>query len=63
MNLIEVGTHFKRKVTPLNKELFEGAEIILDKVDIKACNHMGWYGIGNFIDWLEENYDITKKEP
>jgi hypothetical protein len=25
-------------------------------------SHMGWTGIGNYIDWLEANYNIVEKK-
>ena len=49
----------------LNKELFLNAKLVIHKSDKKydkfGFYHMGWYDVGKYIDWLEENYNITKK--
>jgi hypothetical protein len=58
--MIKVGDHEPREVSQLNHELFTKAE------DILGCSqhqsHIGWSGVGNFIDWLEENYTLERKE-
>ncbi len=58
--LIQVGNMEKKKVTPLNRELYLAAERLLEA----ECyiHRIGWVGVGAFIDWLEENYDIVKKK-
>lgn len=58
--MIEVGMTEKKMVTKLNHELYNSA------VDIMGENtgngwHIGWIGVGAFIDWLEANYEIKKK--
>lgn len=62
--LIEVGTEDKRKVSPLNKELYDFAsDVLYDSADNKEgmAWHVGSKDIGNFIDELEKRYDITPK--
>lgn len=63
--LIEVGKTDKRKVTPLNKELYDFASGVLynsaNNKEGGAC-HIGCKDIGNFIDELEKRYDITPKQ-
>ncbi|AZU97843.1 hypothetical protein [Vibrio phage LP.2] len=59
MKKLEVGHFEKKKVTPLNKELYLKAVDILE--DSQHLSHIGWSGVGKFVDWLEENYNISKK--
>ncbi|AUR82290.1 hypothetical protein NVP1022O_78 [Vibrio phage 1.022.O._10N.286.45.A10] len=62
--LIEVGKKDKRKVSPLNKELYDFASYTLyESADNKKGHpwHVGSEDIGNFIDELEKRYDITPK--
>ena len=54
---IKVGKYEPRVVSELNHELFEAA-----KCWEPYSKHIGWSDIGNFIDYLEENYDIKIKE-
>ena len=58
---IKVGNHEKKEVSELNHTLYKKAEEILDSETYNAY-HIGWYGVGLFIDWLESNYELTKKE-
>ena len=61
-NKIEVGTHEKKAVTPLNRALYlQAKDITMDEKN-QWCSHIGLIGIGIFIDWLEENYELVKKE-
>lgn len=48
----------------LNKELFSsGRKIMEDKIQSpQGGSYIGWYGFSSFIDFIEENYDIKKKE-
>lgn len=55
---ITVGTYERKEVTKLNNKLFIAAKDILD--DRQHLSHIGWSGVGYFIDWLEENYDLTE---
>lgn len=57
---ISVGGHEKREVSPLNHELFNKAKDILE--NDTHLGHIGWSGLGNFICWLEDSYEITKKK-
>jgi len=56
-----VGDKDKREVSALNNELFTRAGEILEQGVDDNRWHIGWQGIGNFIDWLEANYTIEKK--
>jgi hypothetical protein len=56
----QVGTHEKKEVSDLNNTLYLKAEEILE--DNLQLHHIGWSGVGKFIDYLEANYNITKKE-
>ena len=61
--LIKVGEndYSTRHVTELNHELFTNARAIITTKDDLAGYGIGWKGIGDFIDWLEKNYTITKR--
>ncbi len=64
LQLIEVGETDKRKVSPLNKELYDFAsDALYESADTKEgmAWHVGSKDIGNFIDELEKRYDITPK--
>ena len=58
--MIEVGNYEKRMVTELNQEIFHKAKNIMEE----GCNlsHIGWTGLGDLVDWLEENYTLEKKD-
>ena len=69
--LIEVGKKDKRKVTPLNKELYDLAqEVMLEKSETSGieyarhghCYHIGFRDVSEFINELEKRYDITPKQ-
>ncbi|AUR83996.1 hypothetical protein NVP1046O_71 [Vibrio phage 1.046.O._10N.286.52.E3] len=63
--LIEVGKKDKRKVSPLNKELYDFAsDTLYDSANNKdgSAWHVGSKDIGNLIDELEKRYDITPKQ-
>lgn len=70
-NLLDmnVGTHEKKEVSELNNELFNAAKRVIEggcgeneKGKAKnRCWHIGWGGVGDFIDYLEQNYEIAKK--
>ena len=57
---MQVGETEKREVTELNHELYTNAVSVMEA----GCNlsHIGWAGVGDFIDWLEANYEITKRQ-
>ena len=61
--LISVGNYEKKEVSPLNNDLFLAAKDIMEKgtEDSKRCHHIGWASVGDYIDWLEINYDIKPK--
>ena len=59
-NTVKVGINEKKVVTELNNELYLNAAEILENNEHKS--HIGWHGVGLFIDWLEANYDIRKKD-
>ena len=62
---MKVGNTEKREVSELNNELFNAAKSIMEdngNGPYRArCPHIGWAVVGDFIDWLEENYEIKKK--
>ena len=57
---MKVGDEDKREVSEFNNELFTNARRILEA----GCNlsHIGWAGVGDFVDWLEANYEMKKKD-
>ncbi len=57
--MVQVGTNEKKEVTELNNSLYLNAERILEENEHQS--HIGWSGVGAFIDWLEANYTITPK--
>ena len=59
-NTIKVGKYEPRVVSELNHTLFMIAKTTMDEAT--HLNHIGWSGVGDFIDYLEENYDIKIKE-
>ncbi len=62
--LVEVGKKDKRKVSPLNKELYDFAsDALYESANNKEgmAWHVGSKDIGNFIDELEKRYDIAPK--
>ena len=58
-NKMNVGDNEPREVTQVNNELFLAAKEIIEEG--QHLSHIGWSGVGDFIDWLELNYDIKKK--
>ncbi len=46
----------KREVSELNNELYKNAVTVMEN----GC-HIEWSGVGDFIDWLELNYEIKKR--
>jgi len=60
MTTVKVGKHEKKEVTELNNEIYLVAKEMLS--EIHHHQHMGWSGVGAFIDWLEENYSIKLKK-
>ncbi len=63
---MKVGKLDKREVSELNHELFNQAKVIMenehDNARTPTCDHMGWMQVGDFIDWLEANYNIKEKK-
>ena len=61
---MNVGTFEKKEVSELNNELFNAAKKVMQEGSDKdqRCWHIGWAGVGDYIDWLEKNYEIKKKE-
>jgi hypothetical protein len=58
---IKVGSYEPKEVSKLNHHLFKEAKSQLaDEANLQMY-HIGWYGIGIFIDWLESNYNITPR--
>ena len=57
---VEVGNYEKKVVSKLNNRLYSKDGEILE--DNQHQSHIGWSGVGLFIDWLENNYDIKEKE-
>ena len=69
--LIEAGKTDKRRVTPLNKELYDLAVGTMtsdnpygDGLISKhgECWHIGFRDVSEFINELEKHYDITPKQ-
>lgn len=65
---IEVGTKDKKSVSKLNNELFKEAVDVFNKSlerrngkELGANWHIGYAQLGDFIDHLEENYEIKNK--
>lgn len=58
--LFSVGNKEPKRVSLLNKNLFAEAQAILE--DNVKSSHIGWYSLSAFIDYLEENYNINKKD-
>lgn len=63
---MKVGNYQKKVVSELNHELYQKAKLLIEgdegDDDYVGGWHMGWQEVGKFIDWLEENYIIQKKE-
>ncbi|QZI89621.1 hypothetical protein SIPHO076v1_p0088 [Vibrio phage PS34B.1] len=66
--LIEVGKKDKRKVSPLNKELYDLAQEVMvsdeaedAKYSLTSKWHIGFRDVSEFINELEKRYDITPK--
>ena len=57
---VKVGNHEKKEVSELNHTLYKKAEYILEYEQHRS--HIGWSGVGSFIDWLESNYELTEKD-
>jgi hypothetical protein len=60
--MMDVGNMEKRNVSELNNELFIAAKKIM-KESTQYCWHIGWSSLGDYIDWLEANYEIVKRSP
>ena len=64
--LTDVGKHnySKKLVSRLNNEIFLAMKDSMSKSshDDVTLWHIGWYDLGKAVDWLEENYTISKKE-
>lgn len=59
---MQVGKKEKKEVSELNHEIYTKARDILgDDENMPFFSHIGWIGVGVFIDWLEANYEIKKK--
>lgn len=56
---MKVGTYEIKEVSELNNKLYEKAKEIMLVEQHKW--HIGWSGVGSFIDWLEENYELKEK--
>ena len=66
--MITVGRLGEREVSELNHELFKEAKSFLEASADKKLKqrdyrawHVGWLDIGEYIDFLEANYEITRK--
>lgn len=62
--LLCVGDDEKKIVSRLNNELFiKGKEIMEASAgEGRSLMHIGWHDFGKFIDYLESNYNIKKKD-
>jgi len=62
--MVEVGEYEKKTVTDLNNELFLKAKELMQEGTDKPnrLGHIGWGEVGDFIDWLEDNYKIEKRD-
>lgn len=62
--MIDVGNFEKKRVSTLNNELFLAAKKIMEEGTEAPlrCRHIGWASVGDYIDWLEENYEIKRIE-
>jgi hypothetical protein len=58
---VEVGHLEPKNVSILNNHLYEEAIRILTDGNNLPMSHIGFVGIGVFIDWLETNYEITPR--
>ncbi len=58
MKKLKVGDCEEKEVSELNNELYKKAKYILGN---DRHQHIGWSGVGQFIDWLESEYEIKKK--
>ena len=56
---ISVGHYRKKLVSELNRKLFLEAKDVLE--NNHDLSHIGWVGVSEFIDHLEQNYNITEK--
>ena len=60
---MKVGKNEPKEVSNLNNRLYlKAVEILEGPPNRKLGWHIGWMEVGNFIDWLEQNYNITPKE-
>lgn len=66
--MITVGIRGDKQVSELNHELFKEAKDFLECSADKKFNkgnfrawHLGWVDVGNYIDFLEANYEIKRK--
>ena len=60
---MKVGDNESKEVSELNNELFLAAKDLMEENTDEGNRlyHIGWGELGDFIDWLEENYYIEKK--
>ncbi len=61
--LVSVGCFERKEVSQLNNDLFLVAKDIMKKgtEGSKRGSSIGWASVGDYIDWLEQNYDIKPK--
>jgi hypothetical protein len=61
--LVGVGCFERKEVSQLNNDLFLAAKDIMKKgtEGSKRGSSIGWGSVGDYIDWLEQNYDIKPK--
>lgn len=62
--MVTVGKLKPKEVSDINHKLFKQAEKMIEASteDLMTCFHMGFKELGDFIDWLTENYDITERK-
>ncbi|RLI67687.1 MAG: hypothetical protein DRP02_14040 [Candidatus Gerdarchaeota archaeon] len=56
---VRVGDKEKKTVSRLNNEIYVKAEEIL--LENLLSGHIGWHGLSIFIDYLESNYNISRR--
>jgi len=59
---MKVGDDNQKEVTILNNYLYLKAREILEDDENMGMNHIGWQGVSAFIDWIETNYILIRKE-
>lgn len=55
------GDAEKLEVSELNNELFLSAKKLTEENAGVRMDRIGWGEVGDFIDWLEENYEIKRR--